>query len=202
MDIQITKGQRIKMLRAYLGITQDQLAAILEININTIRTWENDRAHGLSKKGVKLLCQKIQQFYSLSVPEDWLYKGIGAPLFLIMGTPKTIEYSINDELSMFVKHHNNPLYLVINYETDDDFFTKGDLVAGQICENLRDSINKYCIILTVNKIYYFGYLEKIQDHSLTIKLLDNSEQIINPPFKIAPVLWCRKPDSENINQTN
>jgi|LauGreDrversion4_2_1035121.scaffolds.fasta_scaffold161965_1 transcriptional regulator with XRE-family HTH domain len=202
MNIQTTKGQRIKMLRAYLNLSQDQLATMLGININTIRTWENDRAHGLSKKGTKLLCQKIQQFYSLSVPGDWLYNGIGSPSFLTMETHQTIGDSINDELSLFMKSHTNPLYILIDHETDDDFFTKGDLVAGEICENLCDSINKYCIILAENEIYYFGYLENIQNHSLTIKLLDNSKKIIHPPFKMAPVLWCRKPDYEKMSQIN
>ncbi len=195
MELQISKGQRIKMIRAFLGLSQDQFAKIFCININTIRTWETDRAHGLSKKGAKLICQKAQELYSLLISEEWLYKGIGSPPLLISYDDKNSnDNSINDELFLFMKNHRNSLYLSISFDTTDDFFSNGDLVAGQICENMHDTLNKYCIIVTENKTNYFGYVTKIEHESLTIQLLNNNEKTINLPLKIAPVLWCRKPD--------
>ncbi len=124
-------NERIKKLRKYFQLTQQEFADRIGIKRNTIATYESGRNQPIDAV-VNLICMKFK------VNEDWLRYGTGEMFETTLNALDTLakEYNLSDSayvaVEKFIKLKPNTQMEILNYFTE---------VVKSLPENLSTTPN-------------------------------------------------------------
>jgi hypothetical protein len=209
-----TPGERLKYLRALLGLTRPFITKRYKISEITIRSWEKEKL-SLTEKALNR-CVHFLKAEGMSVSKDWLNYGSPPDPFLINGNDnKIISTIVNNNKSMlepsvdsdfdilrdariFNSSYSDAIVLSVGGSEMEPFFHSGDYVGGRLVDVSEPDlfVGKDCIVVLTNGLQLLRRPFKTIDDTFNLSCLN--PKLIEPVIynakiaKIAPVIWHRK----------
>lgn len=206
------KGKRLQQAREMVRFDRKEAAQIAGVSSHTYKGWEVGKYGGLPEKRAKKLLSAFEA-EGLLCSLEWLMNGLGDEPKKVRGykakediqdyaasEKASAEKCIKDELALFCKHVENPLYLTLDDDAMLPQFLSGDVVAGAIVPKrvYKTLVGKPCVVqLTTGEIL----LRKLQfsTEKNTYDLICSNSNT-QKPFclsnveiaNLAVVLWHRR----------
>lgn len=210
-----SKGQRLRIARALLGISLQNLSEKTGFAVSSIEAWESGKID-FSDKCAQRFSFAFEQFGMFCAPE-WILTSQGLPPHLMNEIEKTMflhehaefEYRNDDdnkntkqkmlpiedslicrELSFFINLHKNAMYCMVTKSMTDSHYSVGDCVAG-ISRESSELIGKIVILQPIEGEAFLCRLLKVEDNIAEISF-SNDNSVEHVPFtNAAPILWHR-----------
>lgn len=165
------KGRRLRMSRALVGLSRQELYEKTGIATSTIDTWESGRVE-VTEKSAERFCNAMKQL-GVHCTIEWLLTGAGSPPRLMDDLEKTIlvanghdsggmnmpgncahslmrsippflDGNFKKELRFFIGLHEHVMFHVVKEDCMNSRFRVGDCVAG-IEHDVKDLVG--CIVI-------------------------------------------------------
>jgi len=196
------RGRRIMYVRnvAACNTRQAFCQGALNVSPDTVRQWENGYMNGLTPKGAAKIVAHANEL-NVYCSVSWLMYGIGHPptyKFENFTEPdETIFNEILDELMVF-HQKNNAVEAIIQDDCMSPQLNMGDFVGGVVVENLRDAVDRDCIVIDTEGNRYvriLRYSDEPDKYNLAGLNSRSPEKIIEKITieRAAPILWIRRP---------
>lgn len=205
------KGRRLRMLRAFSGLSRQELYEKTNIATSTMDTWESGRVE-LTDKSAGRVCDSFMKC-GIICTKEWLLTGNGVgprqfniieqavfannsensathQNFFDIPIAGILDDSIRKELQFFLSIHSDALYHIVKTNFMNSRFRPGDCVAGKIFppEELIDHI---VIVRIQHNDTAFGKLTTCSSKECSL-FLGNKRGVISMKYDaIAKVIWHR-----------
>jgi len=206
----MARGKRLVLLRKISGLNRSDFAKKYDLNIETVRSWEDGRKTGLSEKGARTMVRAFLK-EGINCNTGWLLYGKGRkPEILHTGSHQNLALyedkepqKLPSEVRVFMEEHPDGIYLKIEDDGMEPLFSINDYVAGMqyFGEDIPHLMGKYCIIETKAGDKYVRLLQAGTVNFTYSLFCINPRSTVNEPviynvkiISAAPIVLIRKPD--------
>ena len=192
-DSREAQAERLRYIRDYTGLSRQELEKLLDIGHSTLKHWETGGQKIPLRRKQQLAITLKQMGFDCTV--KWLEDGTST-------TPQWSETrKLAAELDYFLSINNNSVGLVLENNTMQPQYSKGDAVGGIKIANTESesALEKFCIVeLTDGHRMACRLLPAIATNCFNLEVLNSD---ISPQGKavitdvklnfIAPIVWHR-----------
>jgi len=206
------RAKRLRLLRQKTGLNRNDFAERHNLNLSTLRSWEDGRKTGLSEKGARSLVKAFIK-EGILCSTGWLLYGKGEkPKILTSECHQNPELYANkeqpeipDEIRFFLEKNPNGVYFEMENDGMEPLYSKGDFVAGiQHFDDISNLIGEYCIVETQEGMRYARLLQAgTKDFTYNLYCINPRSTVTDPVIynikviSVAPIVLIRKLDIKN-----
>ena len=187
-----TVAERLRSLRAEIGLTRKEVERHHKINMQSLISWE--KGHRIPKKDKAQLLAAVFNNYGIPCTVEWILDGDGKnPIDVAAQNPE--ESYLLQEIYRFQEFHKDSLILEVKDQNMAPWIRKGDFVGGVLID-LKETdkfVGQVCIAKTQDFGTLIRLVEKTKDGAYDLVSFSKRGNISNVELEsVARIVFLRR----------